>query len=127
GQLVGQDAVTHTNGDVTSVVVALDTTLTDDLRAEGLAREFINRIQTLRKRADFDVTDRIAIAVAAEGAVADALAAHATTIRNETLALTLDATDAPTGEVVETFADREAIGGQVVTVGLRRVAEPAAA
>ncbi|MEM8560543.1 MAG: class I tRNA ligase family protein, partial [Bacteroidota bacterium] len=45
GQLVGQDAVTHTNGDVTSVVVALDTTLTDDLRAEGLAREFINRIQ----------------------------------------------------------------------------------
>ncbi|GGP04096.1 isoleucine--tRNA ligase [Cloacibacterium rupense] len=41
--------------------VALDLTITDDLKAEGIAREFINRIQNLRKDKDFDLTDRITI------------------------------------------------------------------
>lgn len=41
--------------------VALDLTITDELKAEGIAREFINRIQNLRKDKDFDLTDRISI------------------------------------------------------------------
>lgn len=41
--------------------VALDLTITDDLKSEGIAREFINRIQNLRKDKDFDLTDRISI------------------------------------------------------------------
>ncbi|QWT85125.1 isoleucine--tRNA ligase [Chryseobacterium sp. PCH239] len=41
--------------------VALDLTLTDELKSEGIAREFINRIQNLRKDKDFDLTDRISI------------------------------------------------------------------
>lgn len=41
--------------------VALDLTLTDELKSEGIAREFINRIQNLRKDKDFDLTDRITI------------------------------------------------------------------
>lgn len=41
--------------------VALDLTLTDELKSEGIAREFINRIQNLRKEKDFDLTDRIGI------------------------------------------------------------------
>ncbi|WP_346983411.1 isoleucine--tRNA ligase [Chryseobacterium sp. POE27] len=41
--------------------VALDLTLTDELKSEGIAREFINRIQNLRKDKDFDLTDRINI------------------------------------------------------------------
>ncbi|UZT96080.1 isoleucine--tRNA ligase [Chryseobacterium fluminis] len=41
--------------------VALDLTLTDELKSEGIAREFINRIQNLRKEKDFDLTDRINI------------------------------------------------------------------
>ena len=41
--------------------VALDLTITDKLKAEGIAREFINRIQNLRKDKDFDLTDRISI------------------------------------------------------------------
>ncbi|MEC3877468.1 isoleucine--tRNA ligase [Chryseobacterium salviniae] len=43
--------------------VALDLTLTDELKSEGIAREFINRIQNLRKDKDFDLTDRILISV----------------------------------------------------------------
>ena len=41
--------------------VALDLTITDELKSEGIAREFINRIQNLRKEKDFDLTDRISI------------------------------------------------------------------
>jgi len=41
--------------------VALDLTLTDELKSEGIAREFINRIQNLRKEKDFELTDRISI------------------------------------------------------------------
>ncbi|WP_294320885.1 isoleucine--tRNA ligase [uncultured Chryseobacterium sp.] len=41
--------------------VALDLTLTEELKSEGVAREFINRIQNLRKEKDFDLTDRITI------------------------------------------------------------------
>jgi isoleucyl-tRNA synthetase len=41
--------------------VALDLTLTEELKAEGVAREFINRIQNLRKEKDFELTDRISI------------------------------------------------------------------
>ena len=43
------------------LTVALDLTLTDELKAEGIAREFINRVQNLRKEKDFDLTDRITI------------------------------------------------------------------
>ena len=43
--------------------VALDLTLTDELKSEGIAREFINRVQNLRKDKDFDLTDRINIFV----------------------------------------------------------------
>jgi len=43
------------------VTVALDLTITDELKAEGIAREFINRVQNIRKEKDFDLTDRISI------------------------------------------------------------------
>lgn len=43
------------------MTVALDLTITDDLKAEGIAREFINRIQNIRKDKDFELTDRISI------------------------------------------------------------------
>ena len=41
--------------------VALDTELDEDLKREGIAREFVNRIQNIRKNAGFEVTDRIFI------------------------------------------------------------------
>lgn len=46
-----------------SVTVALDITVTDELRSEGIARDFINRIQNLRKESGFEVTDKIQISL----------------------------------------------------------------
>lgn len=58
-----------------AVTVALDVTVTEELRREGVARELVNRIQNLRKNRDYAITDRINVVVApceyADGAVAD--------------------------------------------------------
>ena len=45
------------------LTVALDITITDDLRAEGIARELINRIQNIRKDSGFEVTDKIRVEI----------------------------------------------------------------
>jgi isoleucyl-tRNA synthetase len=68
------------------VIVALETALTPALIEEGLAREFVSRVQNLRKTADYEVTQRIAITFAADDAVAAAVRAYAGTIAAETLA-----------------------------------------
>ncbi len=47
-----------------AVTVALDVTLTDELRREGLAREIVNRVQNIRKSRDYEITDRIRISLA---------------------------------------------------------------
>ncbi|HET9135941.1 MAG TPA: DUF5915 domain-containing protein, partial [Candidatus Kapabacteria bacterium] len=69
------------------VTVALDTHISAELQSEGIAREFVNRIQNLRKDSGFEVTDRISIAVGgAPDALRDALAKHENYIAQETLA-----------------------------------------
>ena len=100
-------------GDVT---VALDTEVTPALRAEGLAREAVKRIQNLRKDAGFEVTDRIEIVYDGSDKIADAVSEYADWIRNETLALELQPSDTPTGEAVEAFG----IGDEQITLGVRR-------
>ncbi|HET9603058.1 MAG TPA: isoleucine--tRNA ligase, partial [Gemmatimonadales bacterium] len=71
-------------------VAALDPVLDDGLRAEGLAREMVNRVQRLRKEAGLEYTSRIALYVDGDDAVLDALRPHAGTIGEETLARQLD-------------------------------------
>jgi len=71
------------------VVVALDTTLTPELRREGLAREVIRRVQEMRKEAGLEVADRIILCWEGEGEVAEAIQAQAAAIASETLALDL--------------------------------------
>lgn len=68
------------------ISVAADTKITDDLRNEGLAREFVNRVQNMRKEADFDVTDRISIAWQGGQDIGRAVKAMAAYIAGETLA-----------------------------------------
>ena len=68
------------------ITVALDTALDEDLLREGIAREFINRIQNLRKSSGFEVTDRIDIFVSADENIQNALSAKSDYIKNETLA-----------------------------------------
>ena len=74
------------------LTVALDTTLTDDLRAEGLCREIINKVQNLRKTSGLAVSDRIELRVGGPDAVMAAVARHAARIMAETLAVTVAST-----------------------------------
>ncbi len=70
-------------------LIALDTTATPELVAEGTARDVIRVIQQARKDAGLDVSDRIRLTVGADGPVADAVRAHAAFIAGETLATEL--------------------------------------
>jgi isoleucyl-tRNA synthetase len=80
-------AVASENG----LTVALDITLTDELKREGIARDFVNRVQNLRKDMGLAVLDKIAIEVEKNGeAVSSALTEHKEYIRTETQALTLE-------------------------------------
>ncbi|HEY3874585.1 MAG TPA: class I tRNA ligase family protein, partial [Candidatus Kapabacteria bacterium] len=75
------------------ITVALDTAMTPALEREGMAREFVNRIQNLRKDSGFDVTDRISIFASSNSdAILDAVREHTSFIQQETLAeaVTLD-------------------------------------
>jgi isoleucyl-tRNA synthetase len=67
--------------------VALDPELDDELRAEGVARELINRIQRLRKDAGLEITDRIDLAIAGPDDLRAAAATHRNFVASETLAL----------------------------------------
>ncbi len=69
------------------LTVALDTELTEELIDEGMAREFVNRIQNMRKDAGFEVTDRIRIHYRAGGRLERAILATKEYVRNETLAV----------------------------------------
>ncbi len=68
------------------LTVALDVTITDDLRKEGNAREFINKVQNLRKDKDFQVLDRIKVSVVKNDTFEEALAQFKDYISNEILA-----------------------------------------
>lgn len=69
--------------------VAIDTELTEDLIAEGLAREFINRVQNMRKDAGFEVTDRINISFVANKSFVEYINKFKDYISNETLAVNI--------------------------------------
>jgi isoleucyl-tRNA synthetase len=69
-----------------SLTVALDITITDDLRFEGIAREFINRIQNYRKESGLDVTDKILIEIQHHEAIDEAIIKHKENICLQTLA-----------------------------------------
>ncbi|MFH1218507.1 MAG: isoleucine--tRNA ligase [Candidatus Peregrinibacteria bacterium] len=68
------------------VVVVLDTTISDELRREGYARDMVRSIQDLRKEADYQVDDRICVWVKAEGDIGAAVTEFADYIMVETLA-----------------------------------------
>lgn len=99
------------------LTVALDIELTDELLAEGLAREFVNRVQNMRKDAGFDVTDRIAIYYRASAKLMIALHRMSEYIKAETLAVELSdepksgehsATQDINGEAAEITIERRA-------------------
>ncbi len=68
------------------LTIALDITVTDELRFEGIAREFVNRIQNIRKESGFDVTDKISVLIEDNDFVNEAVTRHASYIGSQTLA-----------------------------------------
>ena len=92
------------------LTVALDITLTDELRAEGVARELINRIQNIRKESGFEVTDRIRVGIELTPLTRYALARYAGYIAAQTLADEVAGSATPEGAaVVDTEVDDERV------------------
>ena len=82
------------------LTVALDITITDELRREGVARELVNRIQNIRKESGFEVTDKIRVEIEATELTTPAIESFAEYIAQQTLALEIKALAAPAGDKV---------------------------
>jgi isoleucyl-tRNA synthetase len=106
-----------------SVTVALDTEITPELRTEGFAREFVNRLQNMRKDAGFLVTDRIKIYFSGSDVLTAALESMSGYIASETLAVEILSTlhaqrvESSTGE----FSSKENINGELSDISIERV------
>ena len=72
------------------LTVALDITVTEELRKEGLARELVNRVQNLRKSSGFEITDKITIAILSCPQMNEAIAAYKEYIANQVLAVSIE-------------------------------------
>ena len=84
----------------TGLVVALDATISEELRAEGIAREIVNRIQNLRKDTGLEVTDRIRIRLQKQNTLENAVHVNEDYIKAETLANEILFADTLPGEEV---------------------------
>ena len=76
-----------------SLTVALDVTINDDLRKEGIARELVNRIQNIRKESGYEVTDKIDIKILKDGLIENAVKSNLGYIKAETLTAELNFED----------------------------------
>jgi isoleucyl-tRNA synthetase len=101
-------------GGAGGLTVALDTTLTADLRQEGLCREIVNKVQNLRKKSGLEVSDRIKLRIEGPPAVLAAVSRYGERIQNETLAETV----AGIGELP--YKDSFEIDDQEISIALDR-------
>lgn len=72
-----------------NITVALDITVTDELRREGMARELVNRIQNVRKSKNFDITDKVRVAINPDERVKDAVENYGDYIAHQVLAVSI--------------------------------------
>ena len=82
------------------LTVALDITITEELRREGVARELVNRIQNIRKESGFEVTDKISVEIEANDLTAPAVESFAQYIAQQTLAVEVKTVASPAGAFV---------------------------
>jgi isoleucyl-tRNA synthetase len=81
-----------------ALTVALDINITPELRQEGIAREFVNRIQNLRKESGFDVTDKILVSIQKHEVINEAVEGFKKYISTQTLAAKIDLVDSLTDD-----------------------------
>jgi isoleucyl-tRNA synthetase len=105
--------------DEAGYAVGLDTNISRALADEGLAREFVHRLQSMRKAAGFEISDRVAVSYSESQRLRDVLATHGDYVREETLA----------DEIAEgtprdiAHAEEQTLEGESVTLSVRRVGE----
>ena len=87
------------------LTVALEVTVTDELKREGIARELVNRIQNIRKSSGFEITDKIAIVLSKNSNTDDAINEYNTYICNQVLANSLTLADEVTDGTELNFDD----------------------
>ena len=97
-----------------SLTLALDVTISDELRQEGIARDIVNRIQNLRKSRDYDITDRIKLAVEGDAHTNDAVLAFSDYIKRQVLADSIEIVAGLQAAEDEVFD----IDGLIVKVGV---------
>ena len=98
------------------ITVALDTVITPELRAEGLAREIVRQMQEMRKNAGFEIADRITLFYKADGALEEVMRSWAAYIGAETLATEMIAEIPP----ADAYIEKPIIDGESVIFGVRR-------
>ncbi len=92
-EIASQDIEGWLVANANGVTVALDITLTEVLKREGIARELVNRIQNIRKDSGFEVTDKVVVKLVREASLEAAVAANAEYIKSETLTDSLEFVD----------------------------------
>lgn len=88
-----------------TLTVALDITITDDLRKEGLAREFVNRIQNLRKQSGFELNDKINLLVLSSNEMDEVIKEYSDYISKEVQAEKLELSDEVSDSAILEFDD----------------------
>ena len=90
-----------------SLTVALDITVTPELQREGMARELVNRVQNIRKAADFEITDKINLTIAPDPHTDEAIAAHGDMIASQVLAAAITVAPLQPGQPGVTVLDMD--------------------
>jgi isoleucyl-tRNA synthetase len=106
----------YTSSGDDNFTVGLTIELTENLVQEGIVRDIIRHVQTMRKNANFAVEDRIKIYSLLEGSIGDAISSFETLFKNEVLAVDL-IKESKTGEYSENFK----IGNQNIQFGIERI------
>ena len=97
------------------ITVAIDTTLTPELVEEGFVRELVSKLQTMRKEADFQVTDHIAVYVSGNERIAGMMQKNWKEIGGDTLADQLHL------EEMDGYSKEWDINGETVTLGVKQI------
>ena len=125
-ELTGEDVLVQTEArgglavaSDKGVTVAVDTHLTPELVQEGYARDLVRAINTMRKDAGLEISDRIDLGYVADGDVAAAMVTFAAYVQQETLALTVTAVPLPTPDFQQTIT----VGDQDILLSLRKAAD----